>query len=111
MADFEARLSALEAGYDSYAWLIGTLLGVLTLGMIVFGFASFGYIRHVAEMKAQRQAEKTSKEMAERIANDYIQTHLPSILAAYDDLGTQALDDESERIAAHAEGGLGDERP
>ena len=111
VADLEARLSALEAGYDTYAWLVGTLLGVLTLGMIVLGFASFGYIRHVAEMKAERQADKTSRGIAERTANDYMQAHLPSVLAAYNQLGKQNLEGEGETIAAHPEGGLGDDRP
>lgn len=103
LAKIETRVAALEAGYDTYAWLVGVILSVLTLTIIVFGLVSFAYFRHIAERRARDQARETSVAVAERETNRYLENQLPSILASHGVLKSEATGDEGDAIAAHPE--------
>jgi heme/copper-type cytochrome/quinol oxidase subunit 2 len=80
-------------------WL-AAIVAVLTLAIIVFGFVSFAYFRHVTKLTSETVARETAERIAEQRANEYLQTHLPAILNANREavIG-QAGADEGERVA------------
>ena len=76
------RMSTVETIYQYLTLWLGTTVAVLTLAIVVFGFASFAYFRHVTRITAEATARKTAEAIAERRTNEYLQAELPAILKA-----------------------------
>lgn len=93
--------TAALAGISQYltVWL-GTIVAVLTLAMIVVGFVSFAYFRHVTKLTSERVARETAERIAEQHTNEYLQAELPAILNANREaVFGQVGGDESDRVA------------
>lgn len=63
------RIRALEQTYQYLTLWLGTTIAVLTLAIIVFGFVSFAYFRHVTKITAEETARRTAEAIAEQRAN------------------------------------------
>lgn len=95
----EDRVAAVEAIYETYLSWVGVTVGVLTLAVVLFGLASFAYFRYVAKYAARQTAREEATSVAERMANAYLQEHLPAMVRTYQDLARQASEDEGDTIA------------
>lgn len=62
-----------------YKDYLNILLTILTIGVVLSGSIGFLTIRN----KAKKEAKKISKDVSERVANEYIQQNLPAILESY----------------------------
>jgi hypothetical protein len=64
---------------------VSGLLASVTIIMAFGGIAAFLNIRGSSKRTAKKVAIKAAREEAERAANNYLQEHLPAMIAQYDD--------------------------
>lgn len=94
--ELTAKVAALEAIYQNYLSWAALTVAILTIVIALAAIISFAYFRHMAAGIAERAAT----EIAEAVANDYIQKMWPSFVAdyhAYED--AMADDDIADRIS------------
>lgn len=88
---------AAQTGRLDLISLLLAILGILIGLGAIYGFVHF---RNVAKEQAIKVAKETSEEVAEKIANKYIQENLLDILKANAHLFDSSVDDnEANQIA------------
>lgn len=81
--------------------LVSLLLAAIGLVLILGGLFAFFNFRAVAKQQAEVEAARVAKEVAERVANEYLQKELPDVMKAYREMmdSEAVTDDIANRMA------------
>lgn len=63
--------------------LVSLLLASIGLILVLGGIFAFMNFRAIAKAQATTEAGRVAEEVAERVANDYLQRELPDVTRAY----------------------------
>lgn len=63
--------------------LVSLLLASIGLILVLGGIFAFINFRAIAKAQATTEAIRVAEEVAERVANDYLQRELPDVIRAY----------------------------
>lgn len=77
---------------------ISAVLAALSLALILCGIFAFLNIRNKAKKQARKVALEVSRVTAEKVANEYIQEHLPQILDAYSQMRGAGSDIDEQMV-------------
>ncbi len=78
---------------------LSAILAAISLILVLGGVFAFLNLRALAKKTACEEAEKQAKQVAERIANDYLQKELPELRQEYKRLLQSLAADDDGRIA------------
>jgi len=97
----DAIQAAAQLGRLDLVSLLLTAIGLILVAGGVFAFINF---RSIARKQATDEARKIAGPVAEQIANEYMQKHLPDIIKAYGKMmDSDAVSDDLAKQMADAQ--------
>jgi hypothetical protein len=97
----------IEGGdLPSHSWILDTMavsLAAMTIVLALAGIVAFLNLRDQARKAAKKEANTVCPEIAERVANQYLQENLPKILDEYRELGWGSVGAQSADDIASAQ--------